>query len=79
MAFSQADLDALKAAIAEAGTTSEVRFSDNSLVRYISTTEAVTLLRLMEADVQKAASDAAVVSGGASAPRAFRASFGGGW
>lgn len=50
MAFTQTDIDALKAAIAAGRGARSIAFSDQT-VTFHSVAEMVTLLRLMEADV----------------------------
>lgn len=53
MAFSQADIDQLRAAIATGAL--QVRYADGSMVTYRSLREMQDTLRMMQADVSPAA------------------------
>lgn len=79
MAFTQADLDGLRASIAAAGNTAEVRYADGTLVRYLTTPDALALLSRMESEVAAASASAAEAAGTPVRARAFRASYQSGW
>lgn len=79
MAFSQADVDALKESIAASGNAQEVRYADGAGVKYLSANDALALLGRMEQDARLAAADAAAALGVPVARRAFRASFSSGY
>jgi hypothetical protein len=75
MAWTQSDVDALKAAIGKAGNAAQVRFADGRQVQYLTAADAAALLTLMQRDVNAAAQDA----GTSTRVRAFRARMGGGY
>jgi hypothetical protein len=77
MAWTQADIDALKAAIVASAGVAEVRYADGSAVRYMAPDQAAKLLQTMQLDVNAAA---ATVSGsGTTRVRAFRGALSSGY
>lgn len=54
MAFTSADIAALKRAMANAGNAAEVEYSDGTRTRFMTPAQAANLLGMMEADVAKA-------------------------
>ncbi|MCK8787649.1 hypothetical protein M0638_25100 [Roseomonas sp. NAR14] len=61
MPFTQADIDALKQAIAAAGAAGTVRDSSGRSVVYLSPADALAKLNLMQRDVDAAAATAGTV------------------
>ncbi|MBN9525774.1 MAG: hypothetical protein J0H82_06215 [Alphaproteobacteria bacterium] len=60
MAFTQAQVDALKDAIAAAGIDQEVEYADGSRVKRMTPAQARDLLAMMEADVKATAPSAPI-------------------
>jgi hypothetical protein len=76
MAWTQADIDALKAAIVASAGVAEVRYADGSAVRYMAPDQAAKLLQTMQLDVNAADTSG---SGGATRIRAFRGALSSGY
>jgi hypothetical protein len=60
MAYTQADVDALKAEIARAGITGHVAYPDGAAITRIPVDKALLLLQTMQADVRANTSTAGV-------------------
>jgi hypothetical protein len=75
MAWTQADIDALKAAIVASAGVAEVRYADGSAVRYMAPDQAAKLLQTMQLDLNSADTS----ESGATRIRAFRGALSSGY